>query len=76
MGKHQSLTLLMIFCTLADRNLAQLSSKKLHPAANGKRCRKLQPNTGWCSGSLMEELGKGLRNPKRTGLPQEDQQVN
>jgi hypothetical protein len=31
-----------------------------------------EPNIGWRSESLVEELGKGLKNPKRIGTPKED----
>jgi hypothetical protein len=30
-----------------------------------------QPNISWSSVSLGEELGKGLRNPKGIGTPQQ-----
>ena len=56
-----------------DRNLAYLSSERLYRAANGKRCRDPQPNIRWSSGSLSEELGKGLRDRKMR-TPQEDKQ--
>ena len=56
-----------------DRILASLSSERLHPAEDGNRCRDPQPNIRWCS-SLVEELREGLRDLKRTGTPQEDQQ--
>jgi hypothetical protein len=59
---------------LADRNLASLSSERLYPEANGKRCKDSYPNIRWSSGSHMEELREGLRNPKRKGILQEDQQ--
>jgi hypothetical protein len=39
-----------------------------------KRDVEATPNIRWSSGSLMEELGEGLRDLKRTGTPQEDQQ--
>jgi hypothetical protein len=32
------------------------------------------PNIRWSLMNLMEELKKRLRDPKRTGTPQEDQQ--
>jgi hypothetical protein len=38
------------------------------------RCRDRQPNIGQSSGNLVEELGEELRDPKRIGNPQEDQQ--
>jgi hypothetical protein len=59
---------------LADRNLAQVSSDRIHTAANGKRYRLPQPNIRWSPGSLMAEFEEGLRDLKRTGTPQEDQQ--
>jgi hypothetical protein len=42
-----------------------LSSEWLHPATKGKRYRNSQPNIRWSSGSLMEELGKELKDLKR-----------
>ena len=39
-----------------------------------ERDAEMQPNIRWSLGSLIKELGKGLRDPKRTGTPQEDQQ--
>jgi hypothetical protein len=44
MGKHQSLTLLMISVMLADRRLIYLSSERFYPAADRKRYRYPQPN--------------------------------
>lgn len=40
-----------------DRNLAQLSPERPHPAADGGRCRDPQPNIRLSLGSLAEELG-------------------
>ena len=71
LGQNQSRTLSMI---LADRNLALLSSERLHPAASGNRCIDPQPNIRWNLGSLVEDLGERLRDQKRTETPQEDQQ--
>ena len=59
---------------LADRSLAWLSSERLHPAADGNRCRDPQPHIRWSLGSLIEELGEGLKDQKGTGIPQEDQE--
>jgi hypothetical protein len=74
MGKNQSLTLLMIFCYVCwqEPGITVLWVAPL--AANGKRCRDPQPNIRWSSGSLVEELGEGLRDPMRTLTPQESQQ--
>ena len=57
---------------LADRSLAWLPSERLYLAAD--RCRYEQPNIGWTLGTLMEELGEGLKALKGIGTPQEDQQ--
>jgi hypothetical protein len=35
---------------LADRNIAYLSSERLHPAADENRCRDLQPKIKWSPG--------------------------
>jgi hypothetical protein len=40
---------------LADRNLAKLSSERLHPEADGSKYKDPQPNIRWSSGSLVEE---------------------
>jgi hypothetical protein len=44
------------------------------PRCQGKRCRDQQQNLRWSLGSLKEELWEGLRDTKRTGSPEEDQQ--
>jgi hypothetical protein len=49
---------------LADKSLAWLSFKKLHPAADSDGCRDPQPNIGWSLGTLIEGLGKGFRAPE------------
>jgi hypothetical protein len=59
---------------LAERSLAWLSSERLYPAADGNRCRGLQPNIGRSLGILMEEFVEGLRALEGKGTPQEDQQ--
>jgi len=59
---------------LADRSLAWLSSERLHPASDSDRCRHPQPNSGWSSGTLMEEQEEGLWALKGMGTPQEEQQ--
>jgi len=46
---------------LADRSLAQLSSERLHLSVDRNKCRDLQPNIRQNSGSLVEELGVGLK---------------
>ena len=57
-----------------DKNLAQLSPERLHPAVDGNRCRDPQPNIKWSLGRLLEELGDGLRNLEGIGIPQGSQQ--
>ena len=54
---------------LADRNLAQLSPARLHPAAKGDKCRDPQPNIRWCRRTVVAERG-----PEGSRTPQEDQQ--
>jgi hypothetical protein len=56
------------------KSLAWLPSERLHPAADSDKCIHPQLNIGWKLGTLMEELGKGLRAPKEIGTPQEEQQ--
>jgi hypothetical protein len=51
------LTLLIFSYIFADRNLAYLSSERLHSAADGNRCRDTQLNIRQSSGNL-EENGK------------------
>ena len=51
-----------------------MPSERLHPTANGKRCRDSNPNIKWNFRSLSEELGERLRDLKKTGTPQEDQE--
>jgi hypothetical protein len=46
---------------LANRSLAQLSSERLHLAADGDKCRNPQPSIRQGSGSIEEESGEGLR---------------
>ena len=53
---------------------SNLSSERIHQAVNGKTCGDSHPNITWNSGNLVEEVGEGLRDPKRTRTPQEDQQ--
>jgi len=55
-------------------NLYQYRAVFITIATNGNRCRDPQPNIRWSSESLVEELGIGFRDLKRTGIPQEDQQ--
>ena len=50
-----------------------MSSERLHPAADGNRCRDSQPNIRWSSWSLVGELGDRLGDPKRIGTQQENQ---
>lgn len=72
MGKHQSLTPLMILCyayygcPLRDL-IQQLTEADLESP---------QPNSGWSLWTLMEELGQELRTPEKMGTPQEDNRVN
>jgi hypothetical protein len=46
---------------LADR---KLSSERFHSTADSDGCREPQPNIEWCLGTLMEELGEGLRDQR------------
>jgi hypothetical protein len=59
---------------LADRNLAELSSEKLHPEADGRRCSDSYSNIRWSLGSFVEESVEGFRNQEGIETPQEDQQ--
>jgi hypothetical protein len=58
---------------LADWNLAYLSSERLHPTANGKRCKDSHPNFRWNWGSFMERCGRKIEEPEEdrdsTGRP-------
>ena len=38
-----------------------MSPERLHPAADGNRCRDTQPNIRQSSGNLVEDLGRGIR---------------
>ena len=58
----------------ADRNLAQLSPERLHPAVDGGRCRDPQPNIRQSPGSLVEELGIEVIKSEVLRAPQEDPQ--
>jgi hypothetical protein len=58
---------------LPERSLAWLASERLDPTADPKestqqltqkRWRDLQPSITWNLGSLMEEFGEGLMDPK------------
>jgi hypothetical protein len=55
---------------LVDRSLAE----RLHPSADGNRCRDLQLNIRQSSGSLVEESGEGLREPERSRASHTDLQ--
>ena len=55
MGKHQSLTLLVIFCMLANRSLVWLFSERLHPAADSDIYRQPQPSSEWNLWNSTEE---------------------
>jgi hypothetical protein len=46
---------------LADRRLAYLASERLDPAADGNRCRDLQPNIRQSLGNLVGKSGEELR---------------
>ena len=52
---------------LVDRSLAQLSSEKLHPAADGKRCRDQQKNIRQSPGNLMEREKERLEETEGQG---------
>lgn len=62
------------FAMLAEGNLAYLSSERLHPAVDKGRCRDLQQNIRWSSGSLVEECEKELSKSDWPRTPQEDLQ--
>lgn len=47
-----------------DRNLAQLSLKRLHPPTDANRCVDLRPNIRQSTGSLEEEWGVELSKPE------------
>jgi hypothetical protein len=52
---------------LANRNLAYLSSERLHPAVNGKRCRDTRTLDGaW---KILLRAGRRIKGPKKTGTP-------
>jgi hypothetical protein len=57
---------------LADRNLAQLSPERLHPAVDGGRCRDSQSNI---RRSLVEEWGIELSKLEGSRTLQEDPQI-
>jgi hypothetical protein len=59
---------------LADRSLERLSFEMLHPAADSDGCRDPQLKIRWSLGTIMEELGEGLKALKGTGIPWKDQQ--
>jgi hypothetical protein len=74
MGKHQSLTLIMILCyTSRQESTHGCPLENLRPAADSVGCRDPEPNSGWSLRTLMEELGEGLWAQKEIGTPQEDQ---
>jgi hypothetical protein len=56
---------------LADRNLAKLSHKRLHPATNGNRYRDSHLSILCSSGSPMQDLRGVFRDLNETGIPQE-----
>ena len=45
----------LLLLILADRSLAKLSSKRLHTANKGDRCRDPEANIGWSLGNPVEE---------------------
>jgi hypothetical protein len=59
---------------LTYRSLAELSSERLHIAADSVGCRDLQPNSCWNLGMFMEALVEGMRDQKGIRTQQEDQQ--
>jgi hypothetical protein len=75
MGKHQSLTLLMILCYAGKWELAWLSSERFYPVADSEGCRDTQPNRTWSLVTLREELGEGVRASKGIAAPQKDSQL-
>ena len=52
---------------VAERNLAQLFSERLHTAADRNRCRDPQLNIRWSPRNLVGELWKNLRDPEARG---------
>ena len=46
---------------LADKSLAQLSSERLHLAADGNGCRDPQPNVKWGLRNLVKERDEELK---------------
>jgi hypothetical protein len=57
-----------------DRSLAQLSSERLYPAAEGKSWGDPQQTSGRVQGVLGEELAIELRELEGSMTPQEDLQ--
>lgn len=43
---------------LADRNFSQVPSERLHPAADGNRCKDSQPDIGRAQGVLWQSRGR------------------
>lgn len=52
---------------LVVRSLVWLYSERLHATIDQGRRRDPQTDIGWSSGSQVEELGEGLREPEETG---------
>jgi hypothetical protein len=77
MGKNQSLTLLMIlflWCLQAEPSITVLWEAPLNSWGKERKRPTDKNYVRWSSGSPVGKLGEGLRDPKRTGTPQEDQQ--
>jgi hypothetical protein len=64
----------MTICYVCRQEPSITVSELLHPADNGKACRDSRPNVRWSSGSLVEELGEGSKDSKKTEIALEDQQ--
>ena len=67
MGKHQSLSLLIISVIIADISLSGLSSERIHPAADSVRYRYPQPNMDGAWRLKRQSRGEGLRQSKGIG---------
>jgi hypothetical protein len=58
---------------LVDRSTALMYSERLHSAANGKSYKESHPNIRWSPG-VYGRVGERLKDLKRIGTPEENQQ--
>ena len=65
----------MILLMLAERSLIQLSSERLHPAADQNRFRDPQPNIRQSMSRIIEQIVEKLKDPEGIGNKQEDKQI-